>query len=338
MAKNKTMLYRQDGYIFALLFLQEHDLDQLGEEIRIRESTNIKTVLSFDEMDTDNGIRTMKGFVEQAHNLMWSRALRELGFAKKRISRNLERVISNRPETIKDYFYRRQYLDGLLRKILRERRWFDEPDTDLRLNRTTMEYIKEREDGLKYAYKYARENGPRAIKQLVSKTKFNVNMVIHENDYASDMCRALFNEVCIMEWLMSLHDLEGFGNKRLNRVMNHFETCYAKVMDKKEGFENYLEELDKVIGKRLDDDHLKISGQYEKVKHKKKKKKKPKEEPKAEPKVELPPIEEPDDYLSYPCPGCPSKSRCRSEGYQKECTCLALYKEVRKENLRRNIA
>lgn len=337
MAKNKTMLYRQDGYIFALLFLREHDLDQLGEEIRIREATNIKTVLTFKEMNTDKGINTMKGFVEEAHNLMWSRALRELGFAKKRISRNLERVISNRPETIKDYYYRRQYLDGLLRKILKERRWFDEPDTDQRINRTTMEYIKEREEGLKYAYKYARDNGIGALRCLVTKTRFNVNMVVHENDYASDMCRALFNEVCIMEWLMSLHDLEGFGNKRLNRVMNHFEKCYAKVTDRKEGFENYLEELDKVIGRRLDDEHLKISGQYDKVKHKKKKKK-PKTKPKEEAKVELPPIEEPDEYTTYPCPGCPSKSRCRSEGYQKDCTCLALYKEVRKENLRRIIA
>ena len=328
MVKNKTMLYRQDGYIFALLFLREHDLDQLGEEIRIREGTNIKTVLTFKEMNTDKGINTMKGFVEEAHNLMWSRALRELGFAKKRITRNLERVISNRPETIKDYYYRRQYLDGLLRKILKERRWFDEPDTDQRINRTTMEYIKEREEGLKYAYKYARDNGLGALRCLVTKTRFNVNMVVHENDYASDMCRALFNEVYIMEWLMSLHDLEGFGNKRLNRVMDHFEKCYSKVMEKREGFANYLDELEEIIGERLDDDHLKGSGQYKKVKHK----------PKKPPKPELPPIEEPDEYSSYPCPGCQSKGRCRSEGYQKECTCLALYKEVRRENLRRGIA
>ena len=337
MAKNKTVLYRQDGYIFAFLFLKEHNLDQLAEEIRIREGTNIKTIMTFKEMNANEGLQTMKGFVEQAHNLIWCRALRELGFAKKRINRNLERVITNRPETLKDYYYRRLYLNGLLKKILKERRWFDEPDTSIRLNRTTMEYIKEREDGLKYAYRYVKEHGPGSLRSLVSRTRFNAKMVANENEYVNDMARALFNEVCIMEWLMSIHDLEGYGNKRLNRVMNHFEKLYEKVMEKKEGFENYLDDLEPVIGERLDENHLKISADYGKVKHKKKKpkKKKPKA---AEPVVDLPPIEEPEDYMTYPCPGCPSKDRCRTEGYQKDCTCLALYKEVRKENLRKNIA
>ena len=331
---NKTMLYRQDGYVFAILFLQEHNLDQLGEEIRIRECTNIKTIMTFKEMNDDKGLQTMKGFVEEAHNLIWCRALRELGFAKKRISRNLERVTGNRPETLKDYYYRRQYLDGLLRKILKDRRWFDEPDTSLRLNRSTMEYIKEREEGLKYAYRYVKEHGPGSLRSLVSRTRFNAKMVNCESDYVNDMVRALINEVSIMEWLMSIHDLEGYGNKRLNRVMDHFEKLYEKVMEKKEGFENYLDELEPVIGQRLDEDHLKMSADYDKVKHKKKKKK-----PKAaEPVTDLPPIEEPDEYSSYPCPGCPSKDRCRAEGYQKDCTCLALYKEVRKENMRKNIA
>ena len=336
MAKNKTVLYRQDGYIFAFLFLKEHNLDQLAEEIRIREGTNIKTIMTFKEMNDDKGLQTMKGFVEEAHNLIWCRALRELGFAKKRISRNLERVTGNRPETLKDYYYRRLYLNGLLRKILKDRRWFDEPDTSARLNRSTMEYIKEREEGLKYAYKYVKDNGPGSLRSLVSKTRFNAKMVNCESDYVNDMVRALINEVSIMEWLISIHDLEGYGNKRLNRVMDHFERLYEKVMEKKEGFENYLDELEPVIGERLDEDHLKMSADYGKVKHKKKKKKK---KPKAaEPMVDLPPIEEPGDYSSYPCPGCPSKARCRSEGYQKECTCLELYKEVRRENVRRNIA
>ena len=336
MAKNKTMLYRQDGYVFAILFLQEHNLDQLGEEIRIREATNIRTILTFKELNRDQGLNTMRRHVEQAHDLLWSKALRELGFAKKRISRNLERVIGNRPETFKDYYYRRKYLEGLLRKILKERRFDNEPDVERMPSRTVMEYIKEREEGLRYAYKYAREKGIPALRKLVNKTKFNANMVIHENDYATDMARALINETCILEWLLSIHDLEGYGNKRLQRVMDHFENCYSKVIEKKEGYENYLEELEKVTGQRLEDDHLKISAQYGKVKHKKKKVKKKKVE--AEPKVELPPIEEPDDYTSYPCRMCASKERCRAEGYQKECTCLALYKEVRRENIRRNIA
>ena len=58
MAKNKTMLYRQDGYVFAILFLQEHNLDQLGEEIRIRENTNIRTILTFKELNRDQGLNT----------------------------------------------------------------------------------------------------------------------------------------------------------------------------------------------------------------------------------------------------------------------------------------
>ena len=335
MAKNKTMLYRQDGYIFAFLFLQEHTLDQLGEEIILREGSRIKTVLSFDELEGDEGLNVMRGYVEQAQDLMWSKALREMGFAKKRISRNLNRVISNRPKTFKECYERREVLDKRLKKILKARRYDYEPDVERMPSRSVMEYIKEREEGIKYAYKYARDNGINAFRLLVTKTRFNVNMVKHENDYANDMARALINEVKIMEWMLSIHDYEGYGEKRLNRVMDHFEKSYAKIMDKKEGYENYLDEIEKVTGQRLEDAQLKISASYGKVKHKKKPKKK---KVKAEPKVELPPIEEPDEYSYYPCPGCPSKARCRSEGYQKECTCLALYKEVRKENVRRNIA
>ena len=337
MAKNKTMLYRQDGFVFVVLYLMEHSLDDLGEEIKLREASGIKTILSFDELNSDKRLEHMKGYVEQAHNVIWSRALRELGFAKKRISRNLERVISNRPATVQEAFYRKEFLAGELKKILRDKRYDNEPDVERMPSRSVMEYIKEREEGIRYGYEYVKKHGLKEFRRLLTRTKFNANMVIHENDYANDLVRGLINEVCILEWLLSIHDLEGYGNKRLNRVMDHFETCYSKVMDRKEGYENYLEELEKITGEWLADEYLKEDIKYDRVKHKKKKpKKKPKEE--TEPKVELPPIEEPDEYSYYPCPGCPSKSRCRSEGYQKECTCLALYKEVRKENLRRNIA
>lgn len=44
---NKTLLYRQDGYLIALTYLQAHTVDQLEEEIKLREKTGIKTILTF---------------------------------------------------------------------------------------------------------------------------------------------------------------------------------------------------------------------------------------------------------------------------------------------------
>lgn len=335
---NKTMLYRQDGYIFVLLYLKEHTIEQLEEEIKLREKTGIKTILTFEELNTDKGLEVMTGFVHQAQNLIWCIALRRMGFGRERILRNLNRVMEREPRTVEEAYHFREENNKKLHDVLHTKRYEDGVPRDRLPSRSTMEYIKAREEGVNYAFRYAKEHGRSAVRKLVTRSKFNANMVIHENDYANDIVRGIYNEAKILEWLISLHELEKFGDHRMNRCMDEFEAAYARLLAGWDGYENYLDEIEKVTGHRLPEDWLKEDPHYPKVRHKKKKPKKKKEKPAETKAVELPPIEEPDEYTTYPCPGCPAKSRCRSEGYQKDCTCLALYKEVRKENLRRNIA
>ena len=337
MAKDKTLQYRYDGYIFALLFLMEHSLEDLEKEIELREKTGIKTILSFDEMNKDKGMLVMTGFVHEAQDVVWCMALRSLGFGKKRILRNYNQVRKRIPKTIQEAFIFRNENNAILHGIIKNKRYNNEDIPSL--SRALQEYINYREEGLIRAAEVVRTQGLKELRKMITKTKYTESMVKKESDYANDVIRGIINEAKIMEWLIALHDNEGYADIRMNRVMDRFEKAYAKLQAHEEGFENYIDELEKVTGVRFSEEYLKNEPDYPKVHHKKKKKKPKKKKQKAlEPVVELPPIEEPEEFTSYPCPGCPSKERCRAEGHQKECTCLALYKEVRKENLRRNIA
>ncbi|GEM_PF-6215869 len=334
----KSIIYRQDGFLIAMLYLQNHTVDQLAEEIRMREETGIKTILSFEELNSDKGLGCMTGFVHQAQNLLWCIALRRMGFGRERILRNLNRVMEREPHTVQEAHQFRQENNRKLHDILHTKRYEDGVPDDRLPSRTVMEYIKVREEALKYALDVARGKGITALRKLITRTNFNKNMAIHENDYANDIVRGIYNEAKILEWLLSLHELEKFGDHRLNRCMDEFEAAYAKVLAGREGYENYLDEIEKVTGHRLPEDWLKEDPHYPKVRHKKKKPKKKKEKPAETKAVDLPPIEEPDEYSWYPCMQCPSKTRCRAEGYKASCTCLALYKEVRRENVRKNTA
>ena len=334
---NKTLIYRQDGYLFALTYLRTHTTDQLAEEIRMREDTGIKTILTFDELNVDKGLECMAGFVHQAQNVIWCMAMRRMGFGRNRILRNLNRVMEKEPHTVQEAYRIREENNRKLHEVLHTKRYEDGVPRDRLPSRSVMEYIKIREEGLKYALDLVRKKGINALRKQITRTNFNKNMVIHENDYANDIIRGIYNEAKILEWLLSLHDLEKFGDHRMNRCMDEFEAAYAKILDGREGYENYLDEIEKVTGQRLPEDWLKEDPHYPKVHHKKKKPKKKKAKP-AEPKVDLPPIEEPDEYHYYPCLQCSSKARCREEGYKSSCTCLALYKEVRRENVRKNTA
>lgn len=280
----------------------------------------------------------MTGFVHQAQNVMWCMALRRMGFGRQRILRNLNRVMEREPITVQEAYYFREENNKKLHDVLRTKRYEDGVPLDRMPSRATLEYIKVREEGLTYALDLVRKKGIKALRKQITRTNFNKNMVVHENEYANDIIRGLYNEAKILEWLLSLHEMEKFGDHRMNRCMDEFEAAYARLLAGWDGYENYLDEIEKVTGKRLREDWLKEDTHYPKVHHKKNKPKKKKAKP-VEPKtVEKSPIEEPDEYTYYPCPGCPSKERCRAEGYKKDCTCLALYKEVRRENLRRGIA
>lgn len=335
---NKTLLFRQDGYLFALTYLRTHTADQLDEEIRMREKTGIKTILTFDELNADKGLEYMTGFVHQAQNVMWCIALRKMGFGRERILRNLNRVMERQPKTVQEAYRFREENNRKLHDVLHTKRYEDGVPGERIPSRSTMEYIKVREEGLSYALDIVRKKGMFALRKLITRTNFNKNMVIHENEYANDIIRGIYNEAKILEWLISLHELEKFGDHRLNRCMDEFEAAYAKLLDGREGYENYLDEIQKVTGQRLPEDWLKEDTHYPMIRHKKKKAKKKKVTPQKPKAEERPPIEEPDEFTSYPCLQCPSKARCREESYKGSCTCLALYKEIRREHVRKNTA
>ena len=335
MARDKRLDYRNDGFIYALLFLQEHTLEELEQELYLRDKTGIKTVLTFTELNEQKATHYIDEFIFQAQNLIWCVALRKIGFGKSRIMRNLERVTKNRPTKLEHALCFKEANDKKLREILESDDYRDVRKQPESATRSVLEYVNAREDGINYAYNYIKQYGLPEFKRLITKTKYTVKMVEHENRYANDMVHSLYNENAVLEWLVSLHDLEGFGNKRMHRVMDAFEEVYLQIVDGKEGYENYLEELEQVLGFRLQDDALRTDDRYPKIAHKKKKpkKKKPKKS-----KVQLPPIVEPEfDFMSCPCFNCSEKQRCRTEGYRRECTCLELYKEVRKTNVRQNL-
>lgn len=333
MAKDKSIEYRHDGFIFALLFLMEHTPEELEEEIRLREATGIKTILSFDELNKDKGLSCMMGFIHEAHDVVWCIALRRLGFGKNRIIRNLENIKKRVPTTIQEAFESRMHDNARLHGILKNKRYAD--DASEMLSRSVREYIQYREEGLHRALEIVKTQGLNALRKMIVRTRYNENMVKHENDHANNVIRSIFNEAKIMAWLCSLHDLEGYGDFRLNKTMDAFEKAYHLLVTGEVGYQNYIDELETILGFRMPEYWLMKEPDYPRKEIKPKKKKK-KKKPKAE-KVQLPPIVEPDDFQVYPCFTCSEKERCRAEGYRNRCTCLELYKEIRKDHVRQNL-
>lgn len=334
MGKNKRLDYRADGFIFALLFLADYSLPELLTEIEWRDKTGVRTIIPFRVLNKEQGMIQMSGYINEAQNTVWCIALRRMGFGKNRILRNLNRVMERQANTIEEAYELREENDIKLKQILKANRYKDErlyPN----LTHAIEEYINCREEGLKYAAEVCKTQGLQAFRKMVTKTKYCESMVKKENDHANDVIRSIFNEAIILSWLVSLSENEGFGNYRMNKTLDAFEEAYEKLCTGKEGYENYIDEIQEVTGVRLSSDWLKHEPNYKKVKHKKKKPKKKKPEPKEE--VKLPPINEPQEYYCYPCRNCSEKPRCRAEGYQHQCTCLALYKEVRKANVRANL-
>lgn len=337
MAKDKTLQYRMDGFIFALLFLSEnrHTLDDLYEEIRLREMTDIKSILSFEELNGDKNMKLMIQFLHEAHDICWCMALRNQGFGKERILRNYNRVMQKIPSTIQEAYALREEGDKTLRQCLRKKHFRDEDKT--LIPRSLQEYIDYREDGLVRAAEIVKTQGLNALRRMITRTKYTESMAKKENIHVNNTVRSIINEARILEWLISLHENEGFGNERMKRTMDEFEKVYGKLQLHEEGFENYLDEIQQITGVRLSEECLKLEPDYPKVHHKKPKKKKKKAK-KKKMAIQLPPIQEPEfDFMSCPCFGCAEKGRCYEEGYRKQCTCLELYKEVRKENVRKNL-
>lgn len=338
MARDKRIDYRHDGYIFALLFLMEHNIDQLEEEIRLREETGIKTILSFDELNKDKGLSALMGFIHEAHDVVWCIALRRMGFGKNRIIRNLENVQKRVPSSIQESFDMRNHDNARLHEILKNKRYAD--DASESLSRSVRDYIQYREEGLRHAAEIVRTQGLNALRRMIVRTKYNENMVKHENDHANNIIRSIFNEAKIMNWICSLHDLEEFGDYRLNKTMDAFEEAYGLLVNGTVGYQNYVDEMEEVLGFRLPEYWLKKEPDYPRKEQKPKPKKRnpKKKKKKVVEKVQLPPITEPDfDFMSCPCFACSEKQRCRKEGYQKQCTCLELYKDVRRTNVRQNL-
>lgn len=350
MAKDKTLEYRQDGFLFVKKFLEEHTLRELEHEISNRRMTLITMNVPHENIIASEGHAHMRDYIYAGQDIIFMSVLKTRNFGKKRLERNLRWVRDRR---------RNNFIGACERKLENAKRLksvFKNEDkhqvtfagvTVPKADSATKEYISAKEAGIFRAYEIVKESGYDELCKQVRVKQFNKKMQYKEDVFCDSVAKIHFNESAISDWMVSLHENEGFGEKRLNDVLDEFVLAYDAVRKGIVGYENYALMLSDALGYEYEclplhgDDNYKFVPWEEVVEEVTGKKEDFKEEKVEnvsdveEPKIEL--IVEPDDYTSFPCAKCESRERCRDDCYKKDCVCFALYKETRKSNVRSNI-
>lgn len=349
MAKNKTIEYRQEGFLFVKEFLENHTLRDLEHEIYNRKATMITMNRPHDEIIASKGHDVMRDFIYAGQDIIFMAVLKTRKFGKTRLERNLRYVRDRRRNNFIGACERKYANAESLKKVFKEK---DKHGVTSgvavlpKLDNATKEYIQAKEAGIIRAYEIVKEFGYNELCKQVRIDKHNKKMQYKEDVFCDEIAMIHFNEAAISDWMIALNKNEGYGEKRLNDVLDEFVLAYDAVEKGIVGYENYALMLSDALGYEYECFPLKEDDHYDFVPWENVVKEvigeenivsvdAPKEEVVPEPEIEL--IVEPNDYTSFPCPRCESRDRCRSDGYKKECVCYALYKEQRRTNVQTHL-
>lgn len=337
--RSKEQEARMDGMIFAMIFMQKDgSIKGLEHEIEMRKKTGMTINERHISMELNQrAVPLVMNYTKQAHEHLWCYVLMKLGFGAKRIKRNLESAKEYYPHDMYSAFEIKDKSVDALKKIVKENRYYAEDD-DIKESHELKEYRRNRDDGIDYALRVLKEKGTRALFSMITRKGYNVKMSNEECDVCDKVLRGAMNECYIAGWLIGLNHNEGYGNTRLNRVMDLFEKYYGLIGKNRLGFEDMEIELAK-IGIILENDWLINEEGY------------------ASRRIDIPQIgderlveaikeklipikayleniiEEPSDFMTCPCFYCNSKVNCKRKGYKHQCDALGLYKLKRREDL-----